>query len=214
MARTDIKNNKIDLHCERVHTNEWIKCIFTCSSGMTDERQIIEGCKAQERKAQSLLWKRYAPTMMSICLRYLRNRATAEDVLVHAMYKVMTKIDSYSGTGSFEGWMKRIVINESLMELRRNKNHQLTLSIDDIYEEPEVAFEDHLEYEEVLALLNDLPLGYRTVFNLYVIEGYKHREIAEQLGISINTSKSQLILARRRLQSLVKKKYKVNRATG
>lgn len=178
------------------------------------EKQLIQGCKSQDRKAQEELWKKHAPVMMSICMRYLKDKVIAEDVLVNGMYRIMSKIDSYSGQGSFEGWMKRVIINESLMELRRTKAHQLTVSLDDSYIEEAVEWVDHLEYEELLALLNELPTGYRTVFNLYVIEGYKHREIAEQLGISINTSKSQLILARRRMQELVKKKYGRKKASA
>ena len=93
------------------------------------------------------------------------------------------------------------------MDLRKRKSLFLTVSIDHILEEPKVEWVDHLEYEEILELLNKLPEGYRTVFNLYVIEGYKHKEIAELLGVSINTSKSQLLLARRRLREMFKKKY-------
>ena len=105
--------------------------------------------------------------------------------------------------------MKRIVINESLMELRKKRNMNLTVPVDEVDSQVYVDFVDKLEYEEILALLDELPDGYRTVFNLYVLEGYKHREIAEMLGISINTSKSQLILARRKLQKLIKKKLRL-----
>ena len=173
------------------------------------EKQIIEACKRGDRKAQNQIYELYAPTMMSICKRYLRNHETAEDILINAFYKVFSKIDSFDFKGSFEGWIKRIVINECLMELRRNKVQNMTVSLDESYKEPEVHFDDPLEYEDLIQLLNGLPNGYRTVFNLYVIEGYKHREIADMLGISTNTSKSQLILARRKLQALIKKKYKI-----
>lgn len=171
------------------------------------ETDIIKACKRHDRKAQNLLFQRYAPLMLSICKRYLKQTELAEDIMVHAFYKIFSKIDSFNNKGSFEGWMKRIVINECLMELRKKKSQYLTVAIEDMNHEPEVAWQDSLEYEELLALLNHLPDGYRTVFNLYVIEGYKHKEIAEQLGVSINTSKSQLILARRKLQGLIKKKY-------
>ncbi len=171
------------------------------------EIDIIKACKRQDRKAQNLIFQRYAPLMLSICKRYLKQTELAEDIMVHAFYKIFSKIDSYHNKGSFEGWMKRIMINECLMELRKKKSQYLTVAIEDMHSEPEVAWQDALEYEELLSLLDQLPDGYRTVFNLYVIEGYKHREIAEQLGVSINTSKSQLILARRKLQGLIKKKY-------
>ncbi len=173
------------------------------------EAHIIAACKKQDRKAQNVLFQAYAPLMLSICRRYLRKNELAEDVMIHGFHRILSKIDSFNNKGSFEGWMKRIVINECLMELRKNKSKYLTVSIDDIVVDPKVEWDHRLEYEELLALLDDLPDGYRTVFNLYVIEGFKHREIAEQLGISINTSKSQLILARRKLQTMVKKKYDI-----
>ena len=170
---------------------------------------LIERCKKSDRAAQNELFVQYAPVLLSICQRYMRSQDLAEDILVQSFFKIFTKIDSYNGDGSFEGWMKRIVINESLMELRKRKNLKMTVSVDEVDAQVYVDFVDVLEYEEILALLDDLPDGYRTVFNLYVLEGYKHREIAEELGISINTSKSQLILARRKLQKLIKKKLRL-----
>ena len=116
--------------------------------------------------------------MLSICKRYLKQTELAEDIMVHAFYKIFSKIDSFNNKGSFEGWMKRIVINECLMELRKKKSQYLTVAIEDMNHEPEVAWQDSLEYEELLALLNHLPDGYRTVFNLYVIEGYTHKELS------------------------------------
>ncbi len=172
-----------------------------------EEKELIRRCQQKDRRAQNELWKKYAPLMMSICLRYLKHMESAEDMLVQAFYRIFRKIDTFKGAGSFEGWLKRVVVNECLMELRKRKSHFLTVSIDNIIEEPKVEWVDNLEYEEVLELLSGLPLGYRTVFNLYVIEGYKHKEIAKLLGVSINTSKSQLLLARRRLQEMFKKKY-------
>lgn len=172
-----------------------------------EEKELIQRCQRKERKAQNELWKQYAPLMMSICLRYLKHVESAEDILVQAFYRIFRKIDTFKGEGSFEGWLKRVVVNECLMDLRKRKSSFLTVSIDKILVEPKVDWIDNLEYEEVLSLLNGLPEGYRTVFNLYVIEGYKHKEIAALLGVSINTSKSQLLLARRRLQEMFKKKY-------
>lgn len=170
---------------------------------------IIKACAQKDRKAQNQVFHLLAPTMLSICLRYLKQKEKAEDIMIHGFYKVFTKIDSFNFKGSFEGWVKRIMINECLMELRKQKNSFLSVSLDERLEEPFVNWDKRLEYEELLSLLDRLPNGYRTVFNLYVIEGFKHKEIAEQLGISINTSKSQLILARRRLQEIIKKKYEI-----
>lgn len=172
-----------------------------------DERILIERCQNNDRKAQNELWSQYAPLMMSICLRYLKHMETAEDILVQAFHRIFRKMETFKGEGSFEGWLKRIVINECLMELRKRRAQFLTVSVDEVLVQPSIEWEDNLEYEELLSLLDELPEGYRTVFNLYVIEGFKHREIAEMLGVSINTSKSQLLLARRRLQTMIKKKY-------
>jgi len=170
------------------------------------EAHLIEACKRQEPEAQKLLYDRYAPTMFGVCKRYIRNRQDAEDVLIEGFFKVLTKIDMYSGSGSFEGWIRRIVVNEALMFLRKRNNFHLSIEADDIDIPKEPTTVEELAAQDILDLLDDLPTGYRTVFNLYVLEGLKHREIAEELGISINTSKSQLILARRRMQELLTQK--------
>jgi len=170
------------------------------------EEHIIKACQGGDRKAQNELYRRYAPLMLSICRRYISKQEVAEDVMIHGFYKILTKVTSFQQQGSFEGWMKRLMVNECLMEIRKSKAQYLTVELDEVHTHPKVDFVDHLVYEELVDLLDDLPIGYRTVFNLYVIEGYKHKEIAEQLGVSINTSKSQLILARKKLQKLIKKK--------
>ncbi len=169
------------------------------------EIDIIQGCQQLDKKAQEALYTRYSPKMFGICMRYLKNVEDAEDILVEALFKVMTKIDKYKGTGSFEGWIRRIVVNECLMALRKNDllrySSEVHPNMD--YSEP-ITIMDKLVADDLLKLLNKLPDGYRTVFNLYVLEGYKHREIGEMLGISINTSKSQLILARKKLEGMIK----------
>lgn len=123
---------------------------------------------------------------------------------MEGLFKAMSKIDMFKGAGSFEGWIRRIVVNEALMHLRKNNNFKLTVEISNIEIQSFITIQDELEAQDILNLLNKLPTGYRTIFNLYVVEGFKHREIAEQLGISINTSKSQLILAKKRLRKLVR----------
>jgi RNA polymerase sigma-70 factor (ECF subfamily) len=142
--------------------------------------------------------------MFSVCRRYLRVREDAEEALVSGFFKVFSQIDSYSGQGSFEGWIRRIIVNEALMMLRRS---QLLLFPGDEalqLEQPDsFSIDADLSAKEIMSLLDNLPNGYRTVFNLYVIEGFKHQEIADLLGISINTSKSQLILAKDKLKSLL-----------
>jgi len=145
--------------------------------------------------------------MYAICMRYIKSSQDAEDIFIDAFYKILTKIDHFKGEGSFEGWMRRIMVNESLMFLRKKTNLHMTVEIPstDIADTPDVS-EDEFSYDEIMGILDELPAGYRTVFNLYVFEDYKHREIAEMLGISINTSKSQLILAKKRVLELLKKK--------
>lgn len=168
-----------------------------------NEKELIRACQRKERKAQKLLFDRYSAKMLGICRRYVKRQEDAEDVMIEGMYKIMTKINQYSGSGSFEGWMRRIMVNEALMFLRKAHNFKVSVEISNIQIHSKVTVEDDLAAEDIIKLLEKLPTGYRTVFNLYVIEGYKHREIAEILDISINTSKSQLILAKKRLQALV-----------
>ena len=172
------------------------------------EANILVRVKNQDRRAQQALYDKYAPLFYSICMRYLKQPMDAEDVMLESFYKIFNKIGQFNDQGSFEGWMKRIVVNESLMHIRKKKNLNLHIEIEKAYDAKEDAVAlDNLQYEELLALLEELPDGYRTIFNLYIIEGYKHREIADLLGISINTSKSQLILAKKRLREIYKKKH-------
>lgn len=167
--------------------------------------EIVQGCKQQDRKAQKALYDRYSPVMYGVCLRYMKNQADAEDMLIEGLFKAISKIDQFNEEGSFEGWVRRIVVNECLMALRKNNVLKFAEEIQpNLDHTEELSVEDNLIAEDLLKLLDHLPNGYRTVFNLYVLEGYKHREIAEELGISINTSKSQLILARKRLEDLYK----------
>jgi len=168
---------------------------------------IINKCKSQDPEAQKHLYEMYKDTMYAICIRYLKSHQDAEDVFIDAFYKILTKIDMYKGDGSFEGWMRRIMVNESLMFLRKKTNLHLTVEIPDT-DIPDTSpnDEDEFTFEEIMSILEELPIGYRTVFNLYVFEDYKHREIGEMLGISINTSKSQLILAKKKVHDILKKK--------
>jgi len=164
---------------------------------------IVQGCRKSDPKSQKELYDRYAPLFLSMALRYTKQYEEAEDVMIHAFYKIFDKIDSFNGDGSFEGWMKRILVNEALMHIRKRNNLSLAVEVKDIDVPETTNVVDQLQYEDLLVLLEQLPVGYRTIFNLYVIEGYKHREIAELLEISINTSKSQLILAKKRMRKLI-----------
>jgi RNA polymerase sigma factor (sigma-70 family) len=171
----------------------------------TDE--LLKRLRDQDRTAQKWLYERYSPLMFSICRRYLRSREDAEEALVSGFFKVYAQIDSYTGMGNFEGWMRRIMVNESLMTLRKT---QLLVFPGDDGHIAELSdgfnIEADISAREIIEVLDELPPGYRTVFNLYVLEGYKHHEIADILGVSINTSKSQLVLAKEKLRQLLKAK--------
>lgn len=171
------------------------------------ERELIEQCKLGNRLAQRTFYERFAPLMFSVCKRYLNRREEAEEALGNGLFKALTSIDSYVGAGSFEGWVRRIVVNEALMMLRRSQVlvfpgeeiflQKATESVDNF------SIESEISAHEILSFLELLPPGCRAVFNLYVIEGFKHQEIADTLKISVNTSKSQLILAKDKLKLIL-----------
>jgi RNA polymerase sigma factor (sigma-70 family) len=170
------------------------------------EHELIQGCLRDDRIAHRTLFDRYSPRMFAVCKRYVKQREDAEDVMIEGLYKAITKMETYKGDGSFEGWLRRIMVNECLMFLRKQSSLGLTMELDDRFhqlEDSDLNIADSLAGQDILALLDKLPTGYRTVFNLYVIEGFKHREIAEMLNISINTSKSQLILAKDKLRQIL-----------
>lgn len=169
---------------------------------MTEEA-VIQALKKDNKQVQKWLYNKYVRLFLGISRRYVNIHEDAEDVVLGAFFKIFKNIRQFNGKGSFEGWMKRIVVNESLMFIRKNHNFKLQVEISNVEIKTKVNVQDDLQVKDILKLLDKLPTGYRTVFNLYVIEGFKHREIAEKLGISINTSKSQLILAKKRLKDLI-----------
>lgn len=169
-----------------------------------NEQELIRGCIRREHAAQKRLYDTFSPKMYALCCRYIKDSMEAEDVLVTAFTRILDKIGQYKNEGSFEGWIRRIVVNESLTWLRRNRNMYLELELEAASFEPDYqTISDHLEADDLLKMISELPSGYRIVFNLYAIDGYSHKEIAEQLGISENTSKSQLSRARSYLQKLL-----------
>ncbi len=171
-----------------------------------EERELISKCIQNDRLAQRDLYNRYSPVIFALIKRYIQDTFIAEDILVESFYKIFTRLNQYKETGSFEGWMKRVAINECLMYLRKNKSFHLTIESDNIVLPFEISVESKIDFEMLSKALDLLPVGYRTVFNLYVLDGFKHKEIAEQLGISINTSKSQFKLAKERLEKIFKQK--------
>lgn len=165
------------------------------------EHELIEGCRRQNRQAQQALYELYSGKMYALCCRYVKDKMEAEDVLVVAFTKIFERIHQYKGDGSFEGWIRRVMVNESLGFLRKNKNMYVETDIEAAEREPNYEqLDSALEAEDLMKLIEGLPTGYRVVFNLYAIDGYSHQEIAEQLGINENTSKSQLSRARVLLQ--------------
>ncbi len=167
----------------------------------TTEAELIEGCRQGNAQAQKCLYDRYGAKLFAVCCRYIKDRMQAEDIWITAFTKILDRIDQYSGEGSFEGWMRKVIVNESLTHLRKQRNVFLQLEIDPADREANVQkLDDTLAAEDLKKMIDALPEGYRIVFNLYAIEGYSHKEIAEQLGIHENTSKSQLSRARAALQ--------------
>lgn len=152
------------------------------------------------------MYDAFSPAMFGICRRYIKNEQDAEDVMINGFFKVFTKIHQFDGKGSFPAWMKRIMINESLMFLRKY-NMNLSVEIAENHAIIKSDAESVLVEKEILKLLDYLPVGYRTVFNLFAIEGFSHKEIAEKLKISVNTSKSQLGKARKKLKQLMSGDY-------
>lgn len=169
-----------------------------------EEKKLILLCARDNRIAQKLLYDKFASSLLGVIRRYISDFHYAEDVLAETFIKIYTRVGEYKATGSFEGWMKRIATNESLMFLRKrreiNFDEDKEITIPDFSDTIEILYE-----QDLLSLLDQLPTGYKTVFNLYIIEGYKHKEIAELLNISINTSKSQLIHAKNRMKELLAK---------
>ena len=168
------------------------------------EEKLLEECRKGNRKAQRDLYEKYSPMMFAVCRRYIIDSSEAEDVLVCGFTKVFAKIDQFKSEGSFEGWIRRIMVNEALSYIRKNKSMYLEVEIEKADREPDYSqVQDQLEVEDLQKLIDRLPSGYKTVFNLYAIEGFSHKEIAAQLGVSENTSKSQLSRARGHLKNLL-----------
>jgi RNA polymerase sigma-70 factor (ECF subfamily) len=173
------------------------------------EAEIVHRCLQLDILAQNELYRRYAGKMMAVCMRYARDRDAAADIMQDGFVKVFINLKSFKGEGSFEGWIKRIMINTALKQYRKDLKFKNDVDIDSAYS---VTFESdivsRLSAKELMEHIQDLPDGYRTIFNLYVIEGFQHNEIGELLGISEGTSKSQLSRARNYLMQTIKKDYK------
>lgn len=167
--------------------------------------QLFSGCLAQNPRTQRELFDRLYPKMLGICFRYIKDSAAAEDVLLEAFRKVFCRIGQFRQSGSFEGWIRRIVVNECLMHLEKESQWKKDSDLERINAVANQAGpEDFLYWEDLINTMQLLPAGYRKVFELFVLEGLSHEEIGRQLCISENTSKSQLSRARVQLQRLLR----------
>lgn len=165
-----------------------------------NEKLLISRAAAGNRQAQQFIYEHYAPKMLSVCRQYIRDLQFAEDVMVQGFVKVFKNLKSFRNEGSFEGWIRRIMVREAIDYLRKKQFVVFDGEAIDKHSESQVDLSTSLETEEIQALIDSLPEGYKMVFVLYAIEGYKHQEIAEVLQISESTSKSQLYKARKVLQ--------------
>ena len=170
-----------------------------------NEKQLIKKAISGNRDAQERLYKKHAPKMLGVCRQYIKDVHFAEDVMVKGFLKMFTRLDTFKFEGSFEGWLRRIMIRESISYLRKQ---QFVVYDDEVYENnqtQDVSQHTDMDTEHIQQLIDGLPQGYKMVFVLYTIEGYKHQEIAEMLSIAESTSKTQLLKARRLLQDQLRK---------
>ncbi|HEU4718512.1 MAG TPA: sigma-70 family RNA polymerase sigma factor [Bacteroidia bacterium] len=181
---------------------------------MSTEEDILDGCISGKRESQELLYKKFSGKMFAVCLRYCRDHEEAQDVLQDGFVRVFGNISAFRRDGSLEGWIRRIMVNTALMHLRAKKREPDFSDIDNIAMRyhPESYFDTaaQVNAQELMRMLEALPDGYRTVFNLFAIEGYSHKEIGEMLGITEGTSKSQLSKARGFLQEMLQKVMRVS----
>lgn len=168
--------------------------------------ELLEKCRSGDRSAQQRLYDALSGKMFALCLRYMGNRESAQDILQDGFITLFTKIGSFTGEGSFEGWARKIFVNTALMSLRKNDILKASDPLENAYDlRTEIPSQmQNIGYKELLDMISSLPPGYRTVFNMAVIEGYSHREIASELGISEATSRSQLQRARMMLQDKIR----------
>jgi RNA polymerase sigma-70 factor (ECF subfamily) len=167
-----------------------------------NEEILVNKCIEGDNRAQKKLFDLFAPKLLGVCLRYMKDNDLAQDTLQDGFIKIFTKLTDYNGKGSFEGWMRRIVVNTCLDQLRKDQKLKMNTSIDDVsfLVKDNHWIEEELTAKDLLKLVESLPDGYRVVFNMFAIEGYSHKEIANELNISENTSKSQFSRAKSHLR--------------
>ena len=177
----------------------------------TIDLQLIDLCIKGDRASQKVLYNRLAPRMFPLCIRYIGNREMAEDVLQDGFITLFTKLEDYKGDGSFDGWARKIFVNTALMSLRKKDALKMSEDLEAIrgMKDDLPSQNQNIGYKELMELVMELPPGFRTVFNMYAIEGYSHKEISDTLGISETTSRTQLSRARIWLQNKIKERENV-----
>ncbi|TSJ43574.1 sigma-70 family RNA polymerase sigma factor [Mucilaginibacter corticis] len=173
--------------------------------GEEELHHLIKGCVKQDRKSQKMLYKAFYGFSMAICLRYAGDRDEAAEVMNQGFFKVFTKIETYDSTRPFKAWLGRIMTNVSIDYYRANLKMAYAEDLEQAehIHDASVATDNNLNYNDLLAMVQRLPQGYRTVFNLFAIDGYSHEEIADMLNINIGTSKSNLFKARQKLKQMI-----------
>ena len=175
-----------------------------------EERELVEGCLRGERSAQKRLYDVYAKRMMPICLRYTNDYESAKDLLHDGFVKVFAHLKDFKGEGSFDGWVRRIFVNAALEQLRKLTDRPYTVDVEEArsLSSGDVSAMDKMSAAEIMACIRRLPETYRTVFNLYAVDGFSHKEIADQLGISESSSRVYLLRARNLLQDMLKEYHR------
>ncbi len=195
-----IKTKKKERHATK-------RCNFASiqqKSIMTDE-QIVKGCIDKNAIAQKNLYEKFSRKMMGVCLRYCDSTEEAEDVVQNGFISIFENIESFKGTGSLEGWIRKIMVNTALTNIRKNKKLKQNIELDSVeFMLPSKTYmNDSFAAKDLLKIIQTLPVGFKTVFNLYAIEGYSHKEIGDMLNISEGTSKSQYSRAKAHLQKII-----------
>lgn len=176
------------------------------SNHIPSEADLIKGCIEGNSKMQEFLYKRFSSKMYGVCLRYSGNIDDANDLLQEGFIKVFKNLNKFRGEGSFEGWIRRIFVNTSIEHFRKKiKLYNVTEVQENTIEDTDLTALDNMAEKDIIALVNELSPGYKTVFNMHVIEGYSHKEIADILGITEGTSKSQLARAKGVLKKSLEK---------
>ena len=179
-----------------------------------NEPLLIKKATQNNREAQHVLFQLHAPKMLSVCRYYIKDTHFAEEAMLNGFFKVFQNLKSFKNEGSFEGWIRRIMVRESISFLRQKKQIEFSpdAAVEDVHHSNNI--QTNMEVAEIQQLIDDLPEGYKIVFVMYAIEGYKHQEIADMLGISESTSKSQLFKARKALQQKIKELNKAGYGTN